>query len=773
MTRAPVRTRLHEITQRRARVDSRPRRAQGTGAGIPRFLQPRALDTEGTNSDHQKPVQRQEIEDDEEEVLQGKFDAIQRQEEEEDQEFDDEEPLQGKFQTVQRQEDDEDEEFDEEPLQAKAASSSPGTPRAGPEAAANRTGMPNRLRTGLETLSGVDLSGVRVHRDSPKPAEINAWAYTQGQDIYVGPGQERHLPHEGWHAVQQAQGRVRPTIQAKGVSINDDAALEQEADVMGARALQMMPSGRGSHHQDSQVRLGPAKSTSRPAIQRAMKFEYQIKDPDIKNRVYRDDGTHVLPLPRKYGPEDYLAKGESGVRLESETHGQLEFETGWSRNWFKLGSQIAEARLMTELMNGSKSDDDKVVGSDGKKYRPFPFAATHLRAGQGFRTRRRSNLWKRRQRTGKAKVRSRRLKVKPMPRSRSRTIDRLSKHDVVDVLERGRRWSRIEKGKITGWVRSKYLRTIYKRYESNVNKYGPDGTETEDVWSRDTILKDKEQLLLDVQDENWTAYIQVSESFSLDQFESFMKQFGHPDDVDPVFQQVGDTMSSFNPNKPAPPEIMPDDTSVDLVLKYTTAAAGNLVSDIKFANQSSGLRNLLLMVFYYIRRGAGNLKTDEPEKWAFPLMSRTNFGSIYKSLSKDEQRIFKKMVYDRRRGILATLGLTRETKWYTKGKDDDAKIPSLTVYDWLKGITRGRDRLSGGGFSGAMGRFRIEREKKSQKGLIRFESRESEYLKPASKWIDHAFNLFLTAMQDRPRDSGKGGTGLKRGWKDWAKALRR
>jgi hypothetical protein len=66
-------------------------------------------------------------------------------------------------------------------------------------------------------------------------------AYTKGTDIYVGPGQEKHVPHEAWHVVQQAQGRVKPTIQAKGVGINDDPGLEHEADVMGARALNEAP----------------------------------------------------------------------------------------------------------------------------------------------------------------------------------------------------------------------------------------------------------------------------------------------------------------------------------------------------------------------------------------------------------------------------------------------------------------------------------------------------------------------------------------------------
>jgi hypothetical protein len=100
-------------------------------------------------------------------------------------------------------------------------------------------GLPVLLKSGLEALSGTNLSGVRVHYNSSKPAQLNALAYTQGKDIYVGKGQEKHLPHEGWHAVQQAQGRVNPITQIKGVSVNDDENLEQEADVMGGKALQM------------------------------------------------------------------------------------------------------------------------------------------------------------------------------------------------------------------------------------------------------------------------------------------------------------------------------------------------------------------------------------------------------------------------------------------------------------------------------------------------------------------------------------------------------
>jgi len=103
----------------------------------------------------------------------------------------------------------------------------------------NRTGLPDNLRTGIESLSGMDLGEVRVHYHSEKPAGIGAHAYTRGTDIHVAPGQEAHLPHEAWHVVQQAQGRVRPTFQLKDAVVNDDAGLEAEADTMGKRALQI------------------------------------------------------------------------------------------------------------------------------------------------------------------------------------------------------------------------------------------------------------------------------------------------------------------------------------------------------------------------------------------------------------------------------------------------------------------------------------------------------------------------------------------------------
>ncbi|MBA3867616.1 MAG: DUF4157 domain-containing protein [Anaerolineae bacterium] len=105
----------------------------------------------------------------------------------------------------------------------------------------NNTGLPDNLKSGVESLSGVSMDDVQVHYNSPKPAQLQALAYAQGTDIHVGPGQESHLPHEAWHVVQQKQGRVQPTVQMEGTHTNTDKSLDTEADTMGAKAAGTKP----------------------------------------------------------------------------------------------------------------------------------------------------------------------------------------------------------------------------------------------------------------------------------------------------------------------------------------------------------------------------------------------------------------------------------------------------------------------------------------------------------------------------------------------------
>jgi len=166
----------------------------------------------------------------------------------------------------------------------------------------NRTGLPDQLKAGVEAMSGMSLDAVRVHRNSSKPAQLNAHAYAQGTDIHLAPGQEQHLPHEAWHVVQQAQGRVRPTMQMMGaVPVNDDAGLEKEADVMGARAAGVVAQRGAIGGEAPATVAGRTTAGAGPVAQRILSFEVNPADYKIVNAQYfRTQGTKFMTGNKDY-----------------------------------------------------------------------------------------------------------------------------------------------------------------------------------------------------------------------------------------------------------------------------------------------------------------------------------------------------------------------------------------------------------------------------------------------------------------------------------------
>jgi hypothetical protein len=170
--------------------------------------------------------------------------------------------------------------------------------------------LDSTVRRFMEPRFGRDFGQVRVHADAraAESAEaVNARAFTTGQDVVFGAGQyqpgtdtgRQLLAHELSHTVQQGP-----------------AGLE-------------------------------------PRVQRSMKFEFQTG-----NKVTTDRGRAI---GRKYG--GFLHKGKSGVELQTDTGGVVEFETaGWFRKWSKLKKRIKEA---VEIVDGINA-----VGGKG-----FPFNA--------------------------------------------------------------------------------------------------------------------------------------------------------------------------------------------------------------------------------------------------------------------------------------------------------------------------------------------------------------------------------------------------------------
>lgn len=147
----------------------------------------------------------------------------------------------------------------------------------------NHTGIPNALKEQFETRSGLSMDGVRVHYRSPKPAQLDALAYTQGNHIHLGMGQERHLPHELGHVIQQRRGTVRPTATIHGVAVNTSPALEREADSFAkgqvpvqrfagnhsAQVVQLMRKNPGSASEEWDLIVRPMKAQDKISVRKA------------------------------------------------------------------------------------------------------------------------------------------------------------------------------------------------------------------------------------------------------------------------------------------------------------------------------------------------------------------------------------------------------------------------------------------------------------------------------------------------------------------------
>lgn len=167
---------------------------------------------------------------------------------------------------------------------------------------ARSDGLPPALQSGIEALSGMDMSGVRVHRNSGKPAALQAHAYAQGSDIHLGPGQEQHLPHEAWHVVQQAQGRVSPTRQMAGVALNDDRTLEKEADLMGSRALIGRADSNAASDRPFQRVMDHAvlSRTAQPVLQAVLKEFHSDNQPKEIDEIDKEGAAELRKLLLAY-----------------------------------------------------------------------------------------------------------------------------------------------------------------------------------------------------------------------------------------------------------------------------------------------------------------------------------------------------------------------------------------------------------------------------------------------------------------------------------------
>jgi hypothetical protein len=218
---------------------------------------------------------------------------------------------------------------------------------------ANSTGLPDNLKSGIENLSGMSMDHVKVHYNSLRPAQLFALAYAHGDDIHLAPGQEQHLPHEAWHVVQQAQGRVQPTLEVGGTPVNDNPGLELEADVMGAHARS--PGSITTTHAPTKTGMS-ASAVVQGYFQQDYLLSSWLQSDDLSVVVEKGYPNHKLyaKAGKAANANLALAAVNSGIEL---------IETGTTDTFWE-GSRLAPTRQATLKKIEAKNKQNNTQGDD-------------------------------------------------------------------------------------------------------------------------------------------------------------------------------------------------------------------------------------------------------------------------------------------------------------------------------------------------------------------------------------------------------------------------
>ena len=97
--------------------------------------------------------------------------------------------------------------------------------------------LPQDLQSEMERSYGEDFSSVTIKKNSGRALQLNAAAFTRGNEVHFAPGRfntasskgKELIRHEFYHVKQQREGRVTPNARLGGERISTDSSLEKEA----------------------------------------------------------------------------------------------------------------------------------------------------------------------------------------------------------------------------------------------------------------------------------------------------------------------------------------------------------------------------------------------------------------------------------------------------------------------------------------------------------------------------------------------------------------
>lgn len=177
----------------------------------------------------------------------------------------------------------------------------------------------------MEAMSGMDLSEVRVHRNSGKPAQLSALAYAQGNEIHLGPGQEEFDDDKR----QEREARESKEAQASALRDKQERAVQRSVSEQKAATVKALTAKLESSHEELYATIKLKHVGLLPVIGRK---RGQISAEDAKRFSFSVLGAWISSLPatnariiEKYERFDagHQAEFEVWVSANSETISDL------------------------------------------------------------------------------------------------------------------------------------------------------------------------------------------------------------------------------------------------------------------------------------------------------------------------------------------------------------------------------------------------------------------------------------------------------------------
>ena len=234
--------------------------------------------------------------------------------------------------------------------------------------------LPRDLQVNMENAFGADFSNVKIHKNSRQATELNALAFTQGEKIHFAPGEfnpnshsgRNLIGHEITHVMQQRNGIVNPTaVLGKGISLNNDQGLENEADSFGRKATKGININK-YHSASLGIRNSIRSSVQAKSnvIQRDIKGSQNLKRGKMELNFTKNDATAKGVSASEEGTVKFtpnnIAPNSDSIGLiqivKTVDVGGTTTKAGKTVDWTKVGTGAEADRNKVTTANNSKKN---------------------------------------------------------------------------------------------------------------------------------------------------------------------------------------------------------------------------------------------------------------------------------------------------------------------------------------------------------------------------------------------------------------------------------